>query len=155
MPRAPPLVRKAAPRRRQRPEDNTLHASFRLQGEQFAFRHPEQPASHQAQAGAVPDRRRIHPPRQVFGEVSGNRGRISSGAVTTIHLLLLTACRRNEILTLLWEHVDLDKAEVRIVDAKTGARTVHLSPSAVHVLNALPRKPDNPWEIPEPSQADT
>ena len=30
---------------------------------------------------------------------------------------------------------------MRIVDGKTGARTVHLSPSAVRVLEALPPKP--------------
>ena len=50
---------------------------------------------------------------------------------------MLTGCRRNEILTLRWEHVDLDKAEMRIVDGKTGARTVHLSPSAVRVLEGI------------------
>ena len=63
-------------------------------------------------------------------------------------LLMLTGCRRNEILTLRWEHVDLDAAEIHLADGKTGARTVHLSPSAVRVLKALPRKPGNPWVIP-------
>ena len=61
---------------------------------------------------------------------------------------MLTGCRRNEILALRWEHVDLDKAEMRIVDGKTGARTVHLSPSAVRVLEALPPKPGSLWVIP-------
>ena len=84
---------------------------------------------------------------QVLDEVSGNGSRISAGAVTTIRLLMLTGCRRNEILTLRWEHVDLDRAEIRIVNGKTGARTVHLSPSAVRVLKALPRKLGNPWVI--------
>ena len=65
-----------------------------------------------------------------------------------IRLLMLTGCRRNEILTLRWEHVDLDKAEMRIVDGKTGARTVHLSPSAARVLEALPPKPGSLWVIP-------
>ena len=36
---------------------------------------------------------------------------------------MLTGCRRNEILTLRWEHVDLDAAEIHIADGKTGART--------------------------------
>ena len=85
---------------------------------------------------------------QVLDEVSGKGSRISAGAVTTIRLLMLTGCRRNEILTLRWEHADLDKAEIRIVDGKTGSRTVHLSPSAVRVLKALPREPGNPWVIP-------
>ena len=46
------------------------------------------------------------------------------------------------------EHVDLGRAEKHIVDGKTGSRTVHLSPPAVGVLEALPRKPGNPWVVP-------
>ena len=37
---------------------------------------------------------------------------------------------------------------MRIVNGKTGDRTVHLSPSAVNVLAALPREPRNPWVVP-------
>ena len=85
---------------------------------------------------------------QVLDEVSGNGSQISAGAVTTIRLLMLTGCRKSEIMTLRWEHVDLDRAEMRIVDGKTGSRTVHLSPSAVGVLKALPRAPGNPWVVP-------
>ena len=85
---------------------------------------------------------------QVLDEVSGKGSRVSAGAVATIRLLMLTGCRRNEILTLRWEHVDLHAAEIHLADGKTGARTVHLSPSAVRVLKALPRKPGNPWVIP-------
>ena len=61
---------------------------------------------------------------------------------------MLTGCRKSEIMTLRWQHVDLDQAEVRIVNGKTGDRTVHLSPSAVGVLASLPREPDNPWVVP-------
>ena len=68
--------------------------------------------------------------------------------MTTIRLLMLTGCRKTEIMSLPWESVDLGKAEMRIVDGKTGSRTVHLSPSAVNVLAALPREPDNPWVVP-------
>ena len=85
---------------------------------------------------------------QVLDEVSGKGSRVSAGAVATIRLLMLTGCRRNEILTLRWEHVDLDAAEIHLADGKTGARTVHLSPSAVRVFEALLRKPGNPWVIP-------
>ena len=67
----------------------------------------------------------------MLDEVSGKGSRISASAVTTLRLLMLTGCRLNEILTLRWEHVDLDRAEIRIADGKIGARTVHLSPSAV------------------------
>ena len=85
---------------------------------------------------------------QVLKEVSGNGSRVSAGAVATIRLLMLTGCRRNEIQTLPWEHVDLDAAEIHLADGKTGARTVHLSQSAARVLAALPRTPGNPWVIP-------
>ena len=85
---------------------------------------------------------------QVLDEVSGNGSQVSAGAVTTIRLLMLTGCRKTEIMTLRWKHVDLDRAEMRIVNGKTGDRTVHLSPSAVNVLAALPREPDNPWVVP-------
>ena len=47
---------------------------------------------------------------QVLDEVSGKRSQISAGAITTIRLLMLTGCRRNEILTLRWKHFDLDRA---------------------------------------------
>ena len=85
---------------------------------------------------------------QVLDEVSGNGSQISAGAVTTIRLLMLTGCRKSEIMTLRWEHVDLDRAEMRIFDGKTGSHTVHLSPSAVGMLSALPRPPGNPWVVP-------
>ena len=85
---------------------------------------------------------------QVLDEVSGNGSQVSAGAITTIRLLMLTGCRKTEIMTLRWKHVDLDRAEMRIVNGKTGDRTVHLSPSAVNVLAALPREPDNPWVVP-------
>ena len=85
---------------------------------------------------------------QVLDEVSGNGSQVSPGAVTTIRLLMLTGCRKTEIMTLRWGHVDLDRAEIRIVNGKTGDRTVHLSLAAVKVLAALQREPDNPWVIP-------
>ena len=84
----------------------------------------------------------------MLDEIPGNGSQISAGAVTTIRLLILTGSRKNEIMTLPWEHVDLDRAEMRIVDGKTGSRRVHLSPSAVDVLKALPRVSGNPWVVP-------
>ena len=61
---------------------------------------------------------------------------------------MLTGCRKNEILTLRWEDVALDEKELRLPDAKTGARVVPLSPSAVKLLAGLPREPGNSWVIP-------
>ena len=89
---------------------------------------------------------------QVLDEVSDKASQVSDGAVTTIRLLMLTGCRKTEIMSLPWKHVDLDRAEMRIVNGKTGDRTVHLSPSAIAVLKALPREPGNPWVVPGAKQ---
>ena len=79
---------------------------------------------------------------------AGSRGGISPSAVAALRLLMLTGCRKSEILTLRWEHVVLEAGELRLPETKTGARVVPLSPSAVKVLAALPRPPDAPWVIP-------
>ena len=76
------------------------------------------------------------------------RGGVSPSAVAALRLLMLTGCRKSEVLTLRWEHVALEAGELRLPDTKTGARVVPLSPSAVRVLAALLRSPGNPWVIP-------
>lgn len=83
---------------------------------------------------------------RVLDELEGD-GRISTSAAAGLRLLMLTGCRRNEILTLRWEDVDLEHEELRLRDAKTGALAVPLSPTARQVLAELPRQPDNPWVI--------
>ena len=75
-------------------------------------------------------------------------GRVSTHAAAAIRLLMLTGCRRNEILTLRWEDVRLEAHELRLRDSKTGPRTVSLSAEAVQVLATLERLPGNPWVIP-------
>ena len=76
------------------------------------------------------------------------RGTVSTSAAGALRLLMLTGCRRNEIVTLKWEHVDLEHDELCLRDAKTGARAVPLSPAAIQVLTGLPRRPDSPWVFP-------
>ena len=73
---------------------------------------------------------------------------MSAYAAAAIRLLMLTGCRRNEIVTLRWEDVDLEAGELRLPDGKTGARLVPLSPAAAEVLSRLPRLADNPWVVP-------
>ena len=75
-------------------------------------------------------------------------GEISASAVAAIRLLMLTGCRKREILCLRWEDVALDGNELRLPDAKTGARVVPLSPSAMKLLAGLPRIEGNLWVIP-------
>ena len=76
------------------------------------------------------------------------KGGASAPAVAAIRLLILTGCRKSEILTLRWEDVAPDENELRLPDTKTGARAVSLSPAAVKLLAGLPRLPGNPWVIP-------
>ena len=76
------------------------------------------------------------------------RGGASPPAIVAIRLLMLTGCRKNEILALRWEDADLEAGDLALADAKTGPRTVSLSPAAVKLLAGLPRESGNPWVIP-------
>ena len=75
-------------------------------------------------------------------------GGVSAYAIAAIRLLMLTGCRRNEILTLQWKDVDLDARQLNLTDSKTGARFVPLSEAAVRVLATMPRVSRSPWVIP-------
>ena len=57
--------------------------------------------------------------------------------VAAIRLLLLTGCRKGEILTLLWS--DYREGHLFLRDSKTGPRTVWLSTTARNVLGTLDR----------------
>ena len=86
---------------------------------------------------------------EVEAETGEGRGRrIGASVAAALRLLMLTGCRRNEILTLRWREVDLEAAVLRLRDSKTGPRVVPLSAAAASVLAALPRVPGNPWVIP-------
>ena len=85
---------------------------------------------------------------RVLEAAAGGGGGASPAAVAAIRLLVLTGCRRSEILGLRWEHVDLEANELRLPDSKTGARLVPLSPAAAEVIADLPRVPGDPWVIP-------
>ena len=74
-------------------------------------------------------------------------GSVWPPAVLAIRLLMLTGCRRSEILTLRWDDVDRSSGELRLRESKTGARMVPLTSAAAEVLAGIPRVPDNPWVI--------
>ena len=80
-------------------------------------------------------------------DAAQGRGGIWRQAVAALRLLMLTGCRLNEILTLRWDDVDRTAGELRLRDAKTGARMVPLTPTAVKVLGSIARVPGNPWVI--------
>ena len=74
-------------------------------------------------------------------------GSVWPPAVAAIRLLMLTGCRRSEILTLRWDDVDRSAGELRLRDSKTGARMVPLTSAAAEVLAGIARVPGNPWVI--------
>ena len=53
----------------------------------------------------------------------------------------------SEILTLRWEHVDLERRCLRLPDSKSGAKVVHLNGAAIGVLALLAREPSG-WVLP-------
>lgn len=64
-----------------------------------------------------------------------------------IRLLLLTGCRKNEIVTLRWEWVDWERNCLRLPDSKTGAKTVPMAAAAMKILSELERG-DSPYVLP-------
>ena len=74
-------------------------------------------------------------------------GTEATPAIAAIRLLMLTGCRLSEILTLRWEGVALEAAELRLADSKTGARVVHIGRPAVAVLRGMTRVDGNPWVV--------
>ncbi|MCY4503967.1 MAG: tyrosine-type recombinase/integrase [Alphaproteobacteria bacterium] len=64
--------------------------------------------------------------------------------VAVIRLLLLTGCRKSEIVTLQWS--DYREGHLFLRDSKTGPRTVWLSEPARNILDALAGK--NRWIFP-------
>ena len=66
--------------------------------------------------------------------------------VAVIRLLLLTGCRKSEVLALEW--TDYREGKLFLRDSKTGPRTVWLSCAARDVLDRLPRR--TRWVFPSP-----
>ena len=65
-----------------------------------------------------------------------------------IKLLLLTGCRKGEIVNLRWQHVDFEREWLRLPDSKTGAKVVYLNAPARVLLHELPRMADSPRVVP-------
>ncbi len=71
-------------------------------------------------------------------------------ALAALKLLILTGCRRGEILTAKWEYLDRHHRCLRLPDSKTGAKVVHLGAAALKVIEGLTPAPGNPYLLPGP-----
>ena len=82
-----------------------------------------------------------------LGEVLAHHEADQPQAVAIIRLLLLTGCRKGEIVTLKWRFYR--EGNLFLPDGKTGPRTVWLSSAARAILDGfLPRK--TTWVFPSP-----
>ena len=68
-------------------------------------------------------------------------------AVNAIRLLMLTGARRNEVLSLKWEYVDLEQEVINLPDSKSGKKTITLSDKAATLLRSIERG-SNPFVFP-------
>lgn len=74
-------------------------------------------------------------------------GRESPYVLAAIRLLMFTGARLSEILTLKWEHVDIENGVLRLPDSKTGQKVVFLNAPALEVLYGIPRIEGNSYVI--------
>ena len=76
------------------------------------------------------------------------RAGVNPHAIAAIRLLILTGCRRGEVLGLKWDWVDFEHACLRLPDSKTGAKIVLLGAPALQLLANLPRYEGSPYVFP-------
>lgn len=75
-------------------------------------------------------------------------------SIEAIRLYIFTGMRREEVLTLRWEYIDLQKRVISLADTKTGARDVPLGSEAVKIIQRLKKISEaapSPWVIPSPT----
>jgi integrase/predicted DNA-binding transcriptional regulator AlpA len=69
-------------------------------------------------------------------------------ALAAIKLLILTGCRKNEVLTLKRTFVDWYHRCLRLPDSKTGAKVVHLGAAAMRLVEGIPEVVGNSFLLP-------
>lgn len=76
---------------------------------------------------------------------------LHKSAVDAIKLILLTGCRKNEILTLKWEYVDLPNQCFHFPDTKTGKQIRPFGVGALQLLKELETHKSSVWVFPASS----
>lgn len=71
---------------------------------------------------------------------SPERQALQKPALDSIKLLLLTGCRKNEVLSLKWEYIDFENQCFRFPDTKTGKQTRPFGLGALHLLREIQQK---------------
>ncbi len=129
-----------------------LHTMFNL-AERWGLRPDGSNPCKHIQKYAEQKRQRFLSEKEFFklGEVLHNvehANTFSPFVLAGIRLLIFTGARLNEILTLRWNDVDMDRQQLNLPDSKTGAKILHLNAPALAVLENLPRIEGNDYVLP-------
>ena len=87
----------------------------------------------------------------VFGRalIDAEKNGVNPIAIAAIRLMVLTGCRRQEILSLRKDYIDFEGSRLNLPDSKTGAKQVLLGQTAIDYLKSLCA--DTPGEFVLPS----
>ncbi|WP_296818236.1 site-specific integrase [Brevundimonas sp.] len=64
-----------------------------------------------------------------------SEGRIGSALADAIRVLMLSGCRKSEVLGLRWSWVDFERQALRLPDSKVGARSVPIASAALQIID--------------------
>ncbi len=82
-------------------------------------------------------------------ELSAAEGEgVNPSAVNAIRLLVMTGCRKGEILPLRWQDVDFERSCFRLPESKTGAKVVPVGAAVLKLLEGLPKIEGNEFVLP-------
>lgn len=70
---------------------------------------------------------------------------LNPNVVPALKLLLLTGCRKSEILELKWNYIDFKNSYLRLPDSKTGEKKVPLNDYSIQTLEKLPHVKGNQY----------
>ncbi len=94
-----------------------------------------------------------HAPPPKPGKKNRARGSIAPAnpyAIAALRLLLLTGWREQEVLSLRWDAVDLERKVATLRETKGGKSQRIMSASAIALVASLPRHHGSPWCFPSP-----
>jgi integrase len=80
--------------------------------------------------------------------LSAERNGENQTAINAIRLLILTGCRKSEILTLQWSHVNFQAGYLELPTSKTGQKRVPIGAPSLELLGSLSRLDGNPYVLP-------
>ncbi len=73
---------------------------------------------------------------------------VNENAIAAVRLLILTGCRKSEILSLKWREIDFNTGCLRLDDSKTGQKIVMVGAPALQILANLPKQVGSEFVLP-------